>query len=239
MDTYKDEHLLGQYIHIFLYCLTNKVCFLWDLNALCFNRNWLESCPLITLSCLMRSPHRSGDASEPLSDWMRVLFHKMARYRPQFLDGDYFNATDCYLSLYLASFKSYYLWWWNRSTYMENDFYKVRLTHISAFLACNHVVTPEMFVSRSLSCTRSRLIVPCSGRFMRQPESSPSRSTSANQWGKADCSSVNVKRRRWKSCRMQYWNTASTTAVSLHRPAILPDREVSQSILIWTTFCAL
>ncbi len=107
------------------------------------------------------------------------------------------------------------------------------------FLACNHVVTPEMFVSRSLSCTRSRLIAPCSGRFMRQPESSPSRSTSASQWGKADCSSVNVKRRRWKSCRMQYWNTASTTAVSLHRPAILPDREVSQSILIWTTFCAL
>ncbi len=130
---------------------------------------------------------------------------------------------------YLASFKSYYSWWWNRSTYMEKDFYEVRLIHISAFLACKHAVTPEMFVSRSLSCTRSRLISPCSGRFMRQPESSPSRSTSANQWGKADCSSVNVKRRSWKSCRMRYWNTASTTAVSLHRPVILPDREVSQS----------
>lgn len=89
----------------------------------------------------------------------------------------------------------------------------------------------KMLVCRSLSCMRWSLMLHCNGKFTRRPVSFPWRSTSANQWGKADCSSVNVKRRNWKSYRMLCWNTALTTAASHHRPVIRPGREVSYSVL--------
>lgn len=142
----QDEHLLSAKI-LFCLVLTNKHSFLCCKSTLCFNRNWLENCPLITLSCLTRSLHRSGDELEPVLNWMRVLFLKMARYGPQFLHRDYFNSHAAVTWPYLASFTVSSVVIHSTGNNLQRTFHIFiglnnwifNWIHILSFLACNYV----------------------------------------------------------------------------------------------------